>query len=270
MAVESVTYISDLVNTNPDGSDPKSDGDNHIRNLKTGILNTFPNIDGAISASQAEINKLIGVDETVQEKLDQFSLSISNINSQLSSHSLSLSAISSRLSDHSASISQLHVLIDALSNSVSNNNARISTLSASVSSNNTLISLLSASISAINTKLNELSASIADKVDSGNYQTVEGSLSISNSAIVLVSHQYSVVSFPIQVDFDAYGLTSRSSWSCSIWYDSNHNRFVRGNRGSDAIMGGVGPASSGYVSLYIRNDYSSPQRIQYRFRLKMI
>lgn len=61
MALETGTYIDSLVTTNPVGaSDPKSQGDDHIRLLKTTIKNTFPNITGAMNATQAELNVLAG------------------------------------------------------------------------------------------------------------------------------------------------------------------------------------------------------------------
>ena len=42
MALESATYIPELTNTNPVGaSDPKSQGDDHLRLIKKVLLNTF-------------------------------------------------------------------------------------------------------------------------------------------------------------------------------------------------------------------------------------
>lgn len=42
MSLESATYIPELTNTNPVGAtDPKSEGDDHLRLLKKTILNTF-------------------------------------------------------------------------------------------------------------------------------------------------------------------------------------------------------------------------------------
>ena len=42
MALESATYIPELTNTNPVGaSDPKSQGDDHLRLIKKTLLNTF-------------------------------------------------------------------------------------------------------------------------------------------------------------------------------------------------------------------------------------
>jgi hypothetical protein len=63
MTVESVTYISDLDDTNPvsDGTDFAAEGDNHIRNIKTGLAGSFPNFVGAaVTATEAELNLLDG------------------------------------------------------------------------------------------------------------------------------------------------------------------------------------------------------------------
>ena len=43
MGLEIPTFISDLVPTNPLATDTKGQGDDHIRNLKTALQNTFPN-----------------------------------------------------------------------------------------------------------------------------------------------------------------------------------------------------------------------------------
>jgi hypothetical protein len=62
MPLESGTYISSLVATNPVGaSDPKSQGDDHLRLIKSTLLNTFPALTGAVTATQAELNILDGV-----------------------------------------------------------------------------------------------------------------------------------------------------------------------------------------------------------------
>lgn len=46
MGLESGTYVDDLVTTNPVGaSDPKSQGDDHLRLIKSVLKNTFPNSD---------------------------------------------------------------------------------------------------------------------------------------------------------------------------------------------------------------------------------
>lgn len=50
MALEAGTYIADLNVSNPVGStDPKSQGDDHLRLIKTAVKNTFPNMDKALN-----------------------------------------------------------------------------------------------------------------------------------------------------------------------------------------------------------------------------
>jgi microcystin-dependent protein len=47
MSLESVSFIDDFVITNPVGAtDPKSEGDDHIRRIKTGVKATFPGMAG--------------------------------------------------------------------------------------------------------------------------------------------------------------------------------------------------------------------------------
>ena len=48
MALESATYIDGLVTSNPTGSDNISDGDEHIRLIKTVLKNTLPDATAAI------------------------------------------------------------------------------------------------------------------------------------------------------------------------------------------------------------------------------
>ncbi|MBF0171741.1 MAG: hypothetical protein HQK87_11780, partial [Nitrospinae bacterium] len=62
MGLETGSYISALVATNPVGAtDPKSQGDDHLRFIKAKILETFPNITGAVTASHTELNLIASV-----------------------------------------------------------------------------------------------------------------------------------------------------------------------------------------------------------------
>lgn len=49
MAVESVDYINDLNSAQPDGADGVDEGDNHIRELKGGLLKTFTDVSFPVS-----------------------------------------------------------------------------------------------------------------------------------------------------------------------------------------------------------------------------
>lgn len=61
MALESITWVSDLVITNPAAVDFLNEGDDHIKGVKVALKNSFPNINGAVNATPAELNKLVGV-----------------------------------------------------------------------------------------------------------------------------------------------------------------------------------------------------------------
>jgi microcystin-dependent protein len=63
MALEDLTgpskYISNLVPTNPVATDPESQGQNHLNGIKNVLLNTFPNINGPVNATDEQLNALI-------------------------------------------------------------------------------------------------------------------------------------------------------------------------------------------------------------------
>jgi len=70
MALEGGTYISDFVLTNPTGADDRSTADDHMRLIKTFIQASFPNITGAMNATQVELNYVVGVTSLLQTQLD--------------------------------------------------------------------------------------------------------------------------------------------------------------------------------------------------------
>lgn len=70
MGLESVTYISDLNANNPTPTDLKSQGDDHLRNIKSALLATFPGVTGAVTATHTELNYVDGVTSAIQTQLD--------------------------------------------------------------------------------------------------------------------------------------------------------------------------------------------------------
>ena len=59
MPLETGTYISDLVITNPASTDAKSDGDNHLRLIKSTVKATFPNVTGAVTKTHTQLNNTV-------------------------------------------------------------------------------------------------------------------------------------------------------------------------------------------------------------------
>ena len=69
MAIETFEYIDDLNVANPTATDNVSEGDDHLRGLKTTLKNTFPNVTGAINATETELNYVDGVTSDIQTQL---------------------------------------------------------------------------------------------------------------------------------------------------------------------------------------------------------
>lgn len=70
MALETGTYISDLVSSNPAGTDTLDKADDHLRLIKSTVQATFPNITGAVTPTHTELNYVDGVTSAIQTQLD--------------------------------------------------------------------------------------------------------------------------------------------------------------------------------------------------------
>ena len=60
MPLETGDYISDLVATNPPGTDNVSQGDDHLRLIKHVLKTTFPNINGPVTSTDEDLSNLSG------------------------------------------------------------------------------------------------------------------------------------------------------------------------------------------------------------------
>lgn len=73
MPLEQATYIDTLQPDWPTGSDPLSAGDDHIRQIKKTLQNTFPNINGEIVATPEVLNNLAQITwRTLDENPSQY------------------------------------------------------------------------------------------------------------------------------------------------------------------------------------------------------
>ncbi len=70
MTVETALYPTQLNTTLPTSSDFVSEGDDHLRLLKTVVKTTFPNVAGAVNASQTELNYSVGVTSGIQIQIN--------------------------------------------------------------------------------------------------------------------------------------------------------------------------------------------------------
>ena len=67
MALETGTFINSLNASNPAATDGLAAADDHMRLIKSTIKSTFPNITGAVNATQTELNIMDGVTSSTTE-----------------------------------------------------------------------------------------------------------------------------------------------------------------------------------------------------------
>jgi microcystin-dependent protein len=59
MPLETATYISDLVPSNPAASDGMNNADDHMRLIKAALKTTFPSISGVVTATHTQLNNAV-------------------------------------------------------------------------------------------------------------------------------------------------------------------------------------------------------------------
>lgn len=67
MGLETGTYLDALVPTNPASTDGLAQADDHIRLIKSTIKNTFPNLTGPVTATQANLNSTTSIPSTLTD-----------------------------------------------------------------------------------------------------------------------------------------------------------------------------------------------------------
>lgn len=159
MALEDLTgaskFIDDLVNTNPVGStDAVSTVDDHIRGIKNVLLNSFPGVTGAVTATHTELNVLDGASVTTADltKLGSVTATAAELNL--------VDGLTSSLSGLTASAAELN-LLDGVP-------AGLTT---------TEIGYLDGVTSAIQTQLNARAippAALANHIRAGSTQIIDG------------------------------------------------------------------------------------------------
>jgi hypothetical protein len=70
MGLESATIISELNPNNPEPSDKRRFGDDHLRMIKQVLQTNFPNLTAIANMTAEELNYLVGVTSLIQDQLD--------------------------------------------------------------------------------------------------------------------------------------------------------------------------------------------------------
>ena len=58
MPIEDAKYISQLVPTSPQGGESISEGDDHLRTIKTAVKGSFPNVNAAVTMTPEQLNSI--------------------------------------------------------------------------------------------------------------------------------------------------------------------------------------------------------------------
>lgn len=103
MAIESATFLTQLDETNPKGTDQRSTLDDHTRLTKKTLKNTLRNLDSTVSATPQALNFTIGLSANAQQQINGLHSSIAvtsaNLANEIASASSALQASLLGLSD---------------------------------------------------------------------------------------------------------------------------------------------------------------------------
>jgi hypothetical protein len=70
MPVDTALHIAGLDPTNPTGDTSRKEADDNFRHIKEVLKRDFANVAGAVTASHAELNQLVGVTSPIQTQID--------------------------------------------------------------------------------------------------------------------------------------------------------------------------------------------------------
>jgi len=159
MTVESVTYISDLEPDRPRSSDRISQGDDHIRNIKLGLKQTFPNINGEVRATDEEVNYLVGLTGPIKDEINAGANDISQLQADVATNKANIATNAANISANAANISTNAA-------GISTNAAGISTNAANIAKNKSDIAAIIPYVDAQNAAQDAVIAGKADKSNS--------------------------------------------------------------------------------------------------------
>ena len=92
MALETASYVANLVVTNPDGADARSTADDHLRLIKASLKRTFPLLDSAVSLSAAQVHFVGDLSKSAQAQLNTLRDGSATANFALGANSASVAA----------------------------------------------------------------------------------------------------------------------------------------------------------------------------------
>jgi hypothetical protein len=119
MALETATYVANLVVTNPDDADAVNAGDDHIRLIKAALRRTFPNLDGPVSLSALQVSYVGDLSASVQAQLNALRAGSATVNAAIFANSASFATFAGHAASASYAASAGAALTALTANSAS-------------------------------------------------------------------------------------------------------------------------------------------------------
>jgi hypothetical protein len=104
---ESADYVNQLDDQKPNGQDPISYGDNHIRLIKKAVHDSFPKVGGEVTATHEELSYVSGVTGPIQDQLDDGFQQIVGNDNDISALEGRMDSAETRLDGHDSDIAAL-------------------------------------------------------------------------------------------------------------------------------------------------------------------
>lgn len=171
IALETASYVANLVTTNPDGGDQRSTADDHIRLIKAALVRTFPKVDGAISLSSAQVMYLNDLSASVQLQLNQLRDGSATANNAVNSRFANSASLA--LYANSASYAALAATANSASYA-----ALAGTATLAVTANSASFAVLAGRASTADSASFAVLAGRASTADSASYAALAGSATL--------------------------------------------------------------------------------------------
>lgn len=115
---EQATFVADLNDQRPTGDEPISYGDDHIRLIKKTLVESFPNVAGAVTADHTELSYVDGVTSPIQTQLDGLDGRVTTNTNNISSNSSAITALDARVLKNESDIADNKAAIEAVDKKV--------------------------------------------------------------------------------------------------------------------------------------------------------
>ena len=180
MPIENATKIHELNASYPIGtSDFVSQGDDHLRLIKTSLLGSLPNVLGVINSSNTELNYLVGASSNVQAQINAGYTNQTSANAAIASANAAIAASNSAHdasnSAHSAANSlwgAANAAIAASNSAHSAANAAHATVNTTFATVNTTFATVNTTFATVNTSLATMNATVGNNATRAIYISV--------------------------------------------------------------------------------------------------